>query len=53
MKTDVQIIATAIVAGARLIVTHEKQHFQALAGDRIQVSDVPVVHDQADLDFDG
>ena len=52
VKTDIQIIATAIVAGARLIVTDEAEHFERLASGRVQVSGVPLVHDQADLDFD-
>ena len=53
LKTDFQIIATAIVNGAALLVTDNLEDFTRLAdlaGGRIKVSDVPNVHKQLDLD---
>lgn len=49
IKTDVQIIAIAIVHRADLIVTHNVSEFSRLAGDRIQISDVPSVPQQPQL----
>jgi hypothetical protein len=54
IKTDIQILATAIVNNARLLVTHNLADFERLAklaGDRIRISDVPNVHSQQDLDI--
>lgn len=49
VKTDVQIIATAIVHGAQRILTHDVGDFRRIAGSRIQVTDVPNVHEQLGL----
>jgi hypothetical protein len=54
IKTDIQILATAIVNHARLLVTHNLADFEGLAklaGGRIRISDVPIVHSQQDLDL--
>jgi len=51
VKTDFQIIATAVVRGATRIVTDESQHFETLAAGRILVSGVPEVHEQQPLDL--
>jgi predicted nucleic acid-binding protein len=54
IKTDIQILATAIVNNARLLVTHNLADFEnlaQLAGGRIRVADVPNVHSQRDLDL--
>lgn len=49
VKTDIQIIATAIVHGAERIVTHDVDDFRRVAGQRIRVSDVPSIAEQLDL----
>jgi len=54
VKTDVQIIATAIVNNASKIITNNTDDFQKLAelaDGRIQISDIPDVHEQQDLDL--
>lgn len=54
IKTDIQILATAIVNNARLLVTHNLADFESLAklaGGRIRISDVPNVHSQQDLEI--
>lgn len=54
IKTDIQILATAIVNNARLLVTHNLADFEGLAmhaGGRIRISDVPLAHSQQDLDL--
>lgn len=51
VKTDIQIIATAIVHGATEIITEDLSHFERLAADRITVSRVPNVHEQPPLDL--
>lgn len=52
-KVDCQVIAVAIDARADVIITGEPQVFRMLAGDRISVSDVPVVEIQKALPFRG
>lgn len=52
VKTDIQILATAIVSGATQLVTHEKAHFERLAAGRIEILEVPNVHEQEPLDYD-
>jgi predicted nucleic acid-binding protein len=42
IRADIQIIATAITHGAERIVTANVSEFRKLAGDRIEVVDVPV-----------
>jgi hypothetical protein len=49
VKTDIQILATAIVNGAARIITADRQHFHQLAGGRIEVSEVPEIHEQPKL----
>lgn len=49
VKTDVQIVATAIVHGAKRIITHDVGDFERVAGQRILVSNVPNVAEQLDL----
>ena len=53
VKTDYQIIATAIVHGAVSIITSasEREHFERLAAGKIRVLDVPDVHEQQPLDL--
>jgi predicted nucleic acid-binding protein len=51
MKADTQILATAIVHGAREIVTDEQELFGRLAGGRIKVSAVPSIPEQTFLDL--
>jgi predicted nucleic acid-binding protein len=51
LKIDAQIVATAVIHGAALIITSDTKAFQILAGDRIQISDVPHVAEQKGLDF--
>lgn len=51
LKTDIQIIATAVVNGASHIVTDERRHFESLSAGKIQVIDVPDVHEQQPLDL--
>jgi hypothetical protein len=51
VKTDYQIIATAAVHGAKLLVTAEQEHFEHLAAGKIKISGVPDVHEQANLDL--
>jgi predicted nucleic acid-binding protein len=43
IKADIQIIATAIAHGAKRIVTGNVSEYRKLAGDRIEVVDVPVL----------
>jgi predicted nucleic acid-binding protein len=52
VKTDLQIIATAIHHGATKIITHERAHFEKLADGRIEVSEVPNIHHQEKLSYD-
>ncbi len=51
LKADAQIIATAITYGADKIVTGNYEEFKRIAGDRIDVVDIPVVIVQPALDF--
>lgn len=50
-KTDVQIIATAVVHGASRIVTNDCQHFVRLAAGKIPVIEVPDIHEQQHLEL--
>jgi predicted nucleic acid-binding protein len=43
LKADIQIIATAITHGAKRIVTGNVSEYRKLAGDRIEVVDVPAL----------
>ena len=52
VKTDLQIIATAIHHGATKIITNEKAHFEKLADGRIAISEVPNLHKQEKLSYD-
>jgi predicted nucleic acid-binding protein len=52
VKTDLQIIATAIHNRASKIITNERDHFTALAGDRIEISEVPNIHEQQPIRYD-
>jgi len=49
VKADIQIIATAVVHNASVIVTHNVEEFQALAGGRIRVEDIPVIEVQENI----
>lgn len=51
IKTDLQIIATAVVHGAQRIVTDEVSQFERLAAKKIEITGVPDVHEQAELDL--
>jgi len=51
VRTDAQIIATAIVNQAEKIISHDPD-FIKLAQDRIAVEKVPVIHTQLDMDFE-
>lgn len=51
VKTDFQIIATAVVHGATLLITDENEHFKAIAAGKIVISGVPDVHEQQPLDL--
>ena len=54
IKTDIQIIATAIVNSASRIITNNTNDFEKLAelaGGRIQISDIPDIHEQQGLDL--
>lgn len=52
VKTDIQIVATAIVSGASRLVTHEKPHFEKLAAGRLPIIEVPNVAEQKPIDYD-
>ena len=52
VKTDVQIVATAIVFGAHAIVSHD-DHMKVIAGDRIKIIDVPSISEQLPLQLPG
>jgi predicted nucleic acid-binding protein len=49
VKTDIQIIATAIVNRAERIITDERAHFEQLADGKIEISEVPTIHEQSAL----
>lgn len=49
VKTDIEILATAIVHGASRIITNNPAHFEKLAAGRILVSEVPVIPEQQPL----
>jgi len=51
VKTDAQIIATAIVNQADKIISHDPD-FAKLAQGRISVEEVPVIHMQMDIGFE-
>jgi predicted nucleic acid-binding protein len=51
IKTDVQIIAIAIVHQADLIVTGNASEFRRIAGGKILISEVPDVAVQQELDY--
>jgi predicted nucleic acid-binding protein len=51
LKTDVQIIATAITHQAEMIVTGNVGEFRRIARDRIPIREVPVVEIQGELDY--
>ena len=46
LRVDAQIIATAIVNGAERIITSNVPHFKRLARGRIEIHEVPEVHEQ-------
>ena len=53
VRTDCQIVATAIVHGASQIITNDLKHFAALANispKPIDISGVPDVHEQLELE---
>lgn len=52
VKTDIEILATAIVHGATSIITNNRSHFERLAAGRILVSEVPAIPEQQPLDLD-
>jgi predicted nucleic acid-binding protein len=52
IEADLQIIATAVVHGARAIVTDEVEHCERLAAGRIRISAVPEIHEQTALDLE-
>jgi predicted nucleic acid-binding protein len=51
LRTDAQIIATAIVNQADKIISHDL-HFAKLAQGRISVAEVPVIQIQMDMEFE-
>lgn len=51
IKADIQIIATAIAHGAERIVTGNVSEYRKLAGDRIEVVEVPVIEVQGELEL--
>jgi len=51
VKTDAQIIATAIVNQADKIISHDPD-FAKLAQGRISVEEVPIIHMQMDIGFE-
>lgn len=53
VRTDCQIIATAVVHHATRIITNDRKHFGALAKlvpRKIEISGVPEIHEQLSLD---
>jgi predicted nucleic acid-binding protein len=46
IKVDTQIVATAIVHGADVIVTNDTREYEIIAAGRIKVSNVPDVAEQ-------
>jgi predicted nucleic acid-binding protein len=53
LKTDVQIIATAITHQAERIVTGNVKEFRQIAKGKIPISEVPEVELQTELDYEG
>ncbi len=49
VKTDIEILATAIAHGATSIITNNLGHFEKLAAGRIHVSEVPTIPEQQPL----
>jgi predicted nucleic acid-binding protein len=50
VKTDIEILATALVHGASSLITDNKRHFDKLAvGRHIKISEVPTVAEQRKL----
>lgn len=52
VKTDIEILATAIVHGATSIITNNLNHFERLAAGKILVSEVPAIPEQQPLDLE-
>lgn len=52
LKTDIQIVATALTHQAELIVTGNVKEFQKISRGKIPIWEVPVVEVQAELDYD-
>jgi predicted nucleic acid-binding protein len=52
VKTDLQIIAIAIHNRASKIITNERDHFVKLADGRIEISEVPNIHEQQPIRYD-
>jgi len=51
VKTDVQIVATAIVHQADVIITNNVNEYRKIAGGRISISDIPNIIEQTALDY--